>query len=1171
MIRRKELQYLAMALGLCALAFGLVAALSGGAGPARAAQAPGSSSTVLSRAETLVVRLYFHDMFERDRLAVQWGAVEAATSGGFLTIWTDRATYNQMLAQGLRAEIDQDATRQANNPNLFGENSPDTFYGGYKTVEEMQTFLDQQIAAHPTLAQKVDIGDSWCKTHPGACNAPAPTWNGYDLWVLHITNQAIAGPKPVFWYDTGIHSREIATSEVAMRYISWLLDNYDTNADAHWLVDYHDIWVMPMVNPDGHHMVEAGGNSPYLQRKNGDRDDGCTTFPPSGGQLGTDLNRNFPFLWGCCGGSSSTTCSEVYRGPSAGSEEETQAVMNQIRLLIPDQRGPNNTDPAPITTTGVYQSMHSNASLNLFPWGFQVTPHAPNDGDLRNIAAHMSAGNAGGNSYSYGQPPEVLYAVDGDTADWGYGELGAASYTTEIGGSSFFPAYSTVDSIFNLNRGALIYQAKIARTPYLTAHGPDANTVAANPPSVPQGTPAQLTASINFAWSGNAYAQNVGDAEYYIDTPPWAGGTAIPLTGSFSGQTVAVQATVNTGALSLGRHILFVRGRGVTSYSGFETWGPVSAVFLDVTAQGTPTPTASATVTATPTSGPAGSPTPTPCGPTAWGTVAPLPIVKGRAVGVTVGNNIYLFGGRPDGSTYTNDIYRYDTTANTWAVVPTPFPDLQSSNMAGGLLTFPEGPRIFITGGNGTGSTYTGRAVAFDPATNTFTSKAAWPAAPARLPGAWVVVNNKFYIFGGITANSTGQGYADNWVYDPATNAWTQLPTNLTVARGYIAAEVIGNVVYLAGGSQNNGGSLTDETLLERYNVISNTITLGAAMITGKSNNHGYVVGGEFWVPGGGFNATDTVVQIYSPVTDTWRLGPDLVQPVRNYAKGYGTDGSPYVIGGFDAAGSQAFDYTQRLSTGACGTPTPAASATATATVTVPVQPTRTATATVTACPIQFNDVPVGSTFYMWLRCLACRGIVGGYPCGGPGEPCPGNYYRPNNNVTRGQVAKIVSESAQFADPVPSTQQTFEDVPPGSTFHVWIERLASRGIIQGYPCGGPFEPCIAPTNRPYFRPNNTVTRGQLSKITSGAAGWTETPTGQTFEDAPPGSTFYLYIERMAARGIIQGYPCGGPFEPCVAPTNRPYFRPNNNATRGQMAKIAAEAFFPNCQTPARRQ
>jgi hypothetical protein len=222
-----------------------------------------------------------------------------------------------------------------------------------------------------------------------------------------------------------------------------------------------------------------------------------------------------------------------------------------------------------------------------------------------------------------------------------------------------------------------------------------------------------------------------------------------------------------------------------------------------------------------------------------------------------------------------------------------------------------------------------------------------------------------------------------------------------------------------------------------------------------------------------------------------------------------------------------------------------------------------------TACTLTFNDVPPGSTFYDYVRCLACAGIVGGYPCGGPGEPCPGAYYRPNNNVTRGQTSKIVAAAAGFADPIPSTQQTFADVPPSGTFWLWIEQLAARGIIGGYPCGGPFEPCIPPDNRPYFRPNNNVTRGQLSKITGGAAGWTETPTGQTFADVPPGQTFYLTIERMAVRGIIQGYPCGGVGEPCIAPSNRPYFRPNTNATRGQMSKIAAITFYPGC-APLRR-
>jgi hypothetical protein len=217
--------------------------------------------------------------------------------------------------------------------------------------------------------------------------------------------------------------------------------------------------------------------------------------------------------------------------------------------------------------------------------------------------------------------------------------------------------------------------------------------------------------------------------------------------------------------------------------------------------------------------------------------------------------------------------------------------------------------------------------------------------------------------------------------------------------------------------------------------------------------------------------------------------------------------------------------------------------------------------------PLRFADVPPGSPFYSFIRCLACQGIAGGYPCAPPGEPCPGPYFRPNANVTRGQVSKIVAAAAGFGDPVPSTQQTFEDVSPAGTFWLWVERLSTRGLITGYPCGGPFEPCVAPANRPYFRPNNPVTRSQLAKLTSGAAGWTATPTGQTFEDVVPSSPFYGWIERLASRAVISGYPCGGVGEPCVAPANRPYFRPSNNATRAQMSKVAAAAFFPGCRPP----
>jgi subtilisin len=198
------------------------------------------------------------------------------------------------------------------------------------------------------------------------------------------------------------------------------------------------------------------------------------------------------------------------------------------------------------------------------------------------------------------------------------------------------------------------------------------------------------------------------------------------------------------------------------------------------------------------------------------------------------------------------------------------------------------------------------------------------------------------------------------------------------------------------------------------------------------------------------------------------------------------------------------------------------------------------------------------NVFYSFIRCLACRGIIGGYDDG---------TFRPFNDVTRGQIAKMVSNAAGFSDD-PGVQ-LYEDVPPGSPFYIWINRLSNRGHMGGYPCGLlPEEPCIEPGNMPYFRPSNSATRGQLSKIVANAAGIDTTPSGIFYTDVTEEHTFYVWIMRLTQLGVMSGYDCGGEGEPCDD-QQRPYFRPFNNVTRGQASKIVANTFFPGCQIPAR--
>lgn len=260
----------------------------------------------------------------------------------------------------------------------------------------------------------------------------------------------------------------------------------------------------------------------------------------------------------------------------------------------------------------------------------------------------------------------------------------------------------------------------------------------------------------------------------------------------------------------------------------------------------------------------------------------------------------------------------------------------------------------------------------------------------------------------------------------------------------------------------------------------------------------------------------------------------------------------------------------EHYSTGPCPTATPTRT---------PLPPTSTPTLTptpiptVVGCGLEFADVPPADTFYPYARCLTCKESISGYGCGGTDpwtgapEPCDEDnkpYFRPGNPVSRGQISKMVSQSAGFEEPIGA--QIYEDVPPDSTFYEFVQRLSQREVMGGYPCGQPgTEPCVAPENRPNFRPHSPATRGHISKIVSNAAGFEDEPTTQKFEDVPPTNPFYVWVERLASRHVMGGYPCGSVAEePCVRPDERPYFRYVRTVTRGQAAKIVSNTFFPNC-------
>jgi carboxypeptidase T len=356
------------------------------------------------------------------------------------------------------------------------------------------------------------------------------------------------------------------------------MNGHGNNADATWILDHHEVHLMLHTNPDGRKRAETG----LSWRKNVNNN-----FCANSNTRGIDLNRNFSGTWNSTGGvgSSGTACSLTFRGPSAGSEPETQAIESYIRGLWPDRRGPGLNDAAPADTSGVHLDIHSYSQLVLWPWGETATL-APNGPAMQTMGRRLAYFNGYTPQQSIG-----LYPTDGTSDSPSYYELGVASFTIELG-TAFFESCAEYEA--NTKPGnlpALIYAAKVVRTPYITPGGPDVTAVALGSNAATTGVVAgawvSLTGSATDARFNNTNGveatQAVAAAEYTIDVPPWQADALpkplAPADGSFDAVTEGLAGQINTTGLSLGKHIVYVRARDASG-----VWGPVTASFLNISA-----------------------------------------------------------------------------------------------------------------------------------------------------------------------------------------------------------------------------------------------------------------------------------------------------------------------------------------------------------------------------------------------------------------------------------------------------------------------------------------------------------------------------------------------------------------------------------------------------------
>jgi carboxypeptidase T len=508
----------------------------------------------------VVARIYYPDQSSLDHLASQVDIWEVHPDQGYILALLSPEKHAALIQAGYRLEIDSARTIQVNQPlqSLPGQTNGIPNFPCYRTIDETYASLSALAANHPNLATWTSIGNSWDKVNSGG-----PP--GYSIFALVITNQAIPGPKPVFLLMAETHARELATAELATRFAEYLISQYDINADITWLVDHYEIHVIPMSNPDGRKWAQQG----YAWRKNTDNFDGCNTFP----YYGTDLNRNYSFHWGQAG-SSNYPCDETYHGQSPSSEPEVQAIQNYILNLFPDQRGPGDEDPAPVTTTGLLISLHSYGGLVLWPYGYRSKP-APNDSQLQTLGRKIAFFNGYTPEQSY-----YLYVTSGDVDDWTYGQLGVAAYTIELGTDFFQNCSDFENKIYPQNLNGLLHAAKDARRPYQNPSGPDSIQIQATPDNVIQGFPLTLIAiADDRRFAGGESSQVIQAARLSIDAPSWITRTqTISMTaadGSFDNPIEQIQGSLETKDLLPGRHTVFIE-----SQDNLGNWGVPSAIFV---------------------------------------------------------------------------------------------------------------------------------------------------------------------------------------------------------------------------------------------------------------------------------------------------------------------------------------------------------------------------------------------------------------------------------------------------------------------------------------------------------------------------------------------------------------------------------------------------------------
>jgi carboxypeptidase T len=312
---------------------------------------------------------------------------------------------------------------------------------GYHNYVEMVAEIQQAAATYPSIVQLSSIGKSY---------------EGRDIWIAKVSSDVTVDEgKPEVLIDALHHAREHLATEQALAVLRWLTQGYGTDATVTRLVKTRVVWIIFAVNPDGLRYDLTG--SPFRGWRKNRQPNARTTA------IGTDLNRNYGYHFGCCGGSSGSPSSIIYRGARAFSAPETVALRDFVASRVIDG----------VQRIRTHVTLHTNGRLILWPYGYTKAdvPYDMSTLDHAALAA-MGRGMAALNGYRAEQSSD-LYVTDGDEIDWLYGRYRIFTYTFELYPSEtgtvsgdFYPDDSHIAAETARNRAAILRLIDRAGCPY---------------------------------------------------------------------------------------------------------------------------------------------------------------------------------------------------------------------------------------------------------------------------------------------------------------------------------------------------------------------------------------------------------------------------------------------------------------------------------------------------------------------------------------------------------------------------------------------------------------------------------------------------------------------------------------------------------------------------------